>query len=169
MRQSFLLQYILLLIAQVLICNYFHFTPYLTLTLLPALILCLPTRLSTAAGMLIAFVTGITVDLLAEGVVGLNAFALVPVGLLRRGLVRFVFGEELLVRGENFSIHKFGLPKVIFAVFLMQTVFLVLYIWADGAPVRPFLFNFWRYFISGAAGTLLSVVVADLFTHDDRR
>ena len=169
MRQNFAVQYILLVIAQMLLCNYFRFTPYLTLTILPVLVLCIPTRVNTILGMVIAFATGLAVDFLADGVVGLNSFALVPVALLRRGIVRFVFGEELIVRGENFSIRKFGLPKVIFAIFIVQTVFLVLYIWADGAWLRTFGFNLWRYFISALAGTLLSIAVADVLTPEDRR
>ena len=169
MRHSFTLQYILLVIAQMLLCNYFRFTPYLTLSILPVLVLCIPTKVGTIPGMLIAFATGLAVDFLAEGVVGINTFALVPVALMRRGVIRLLFGEELLVRGENFSIRKFGLLKVVFAIFLVHTVFLVLYIWADGAWLRPLSFNLWRYVLSAVTGILLSLAVADILTPENRR
>lgn len=169
MRRKFIFQYILLVIVQILLCNYFRFTPYVMLSILPVLVLCIPTRVSTVAGMFIAFATGLAVDFLAEGVAGINTFALVPVALMRRGLIRLVFGDELIIRGENFSMRKFGPLKVFFVIFVVQTVFLLLYIWADGGSARPFSFNLWRYLASVAAGTLLSIAVADILSPDDRR
>ena len=111
MKNNFLVLYILLVAAQMLICNYLHLTPYLMLTLLPTLVLCLPTKVKTAAALLIAFATGLSVDLIAEGALGINTVALLPVALLRRSICDFIFGEELVVRGEDFSIRKYGLPQ----------------------------------------------------------
>lgn len=94
MKQNYFLMFLLILGVQLLICNYLHITAYLTLSLLPCAILLLPTKVGTTASMLIAFASGLTVDVLAEGVVGLNALALVPVAgapemdlrhLLRKG------------------------------------------------------------------------------------
>lgn len=169
MKGNFTARYLILLLVQLLLCNYFRFTPYVMLSILPVMVLCIPTRVNTITGMLIAFATGLAVDFLAEGVVGLNTFALVPVALVRRGLVSLVFGDELIKRGENFSMRKFGPIKVIFVIFIVQTVFLLLYIWADGAAARPFSFSFWRYIASVAAGTILSIFVADVLSPHDRR
>lgn len=69
MKKNFFLYYILLVIAQVLISEWFTFSPYLTLSILPVLVLCIPTRYSTIASMLIAFATGFAVDFLSEGLV----------------------------------------------------------------------------------------------------
>ena len=86
MKQNYFLMFLLILGVQLLICNYLHITAYLTLSLLPCAILLLPTKVGTTASMLIAFASGLTVDVLAEGVVGLNALALVPVAGARRWL-----------------------------------------------------------------------------------
>ena len=169
MKKNFVLLYILLVAAQMLICNYLHVSPDLMLTLLPVLVLCLPTKVSTAAAMLIAFVTGLSVDLIAEGALGINTVALLPVALLRRSICDFIFGEELVVRGEDFSIRKYGLPKVLFALFLVLALFLVIYLWADGAATRPLLFNLIRFGVSLAAGMLLGIAVVDMLMPDDRR
>ena len=40
-KSNFFLVYLLLTVAQILICNYFHLTPYVTLSLLPVMVLCL--------------------------------------------------------------------------------------------------------------------------------
>ena len=169
MKNNFLLLYVLLVAAQMLICNYLHLSPYVMLSLMPALVLCLPTKVSTTAALLIAFATGFSVDLIAEGALGLNTVALLPVALLRRTICDFVFGEELVIRGEDFSIRKYGLPKVLFALFQVQALFLVLYLWADGAATRPMLFNLIRFSASLAAGMLLGLAVADMLMPDDRR
>ena len=106
MRNNFFFLYVLLVAAQMLICNYLHLTSYVMLSLLPAMILCLPTKIGTPAALLIAFATGTAVDLIAEGALGINTVALLPVALLRRRICDFIFGEELVVRGEDFSIRE---------------------------------------------------------------
>ena len=99
MRKSYTtLVYLLLVVVQILLCNYFHVTPYITLSILPIMILCLPLKISTVAAMIIAFVTGLSVDFLAEGLIGINALALVPVAYVRKSLIGFVFGEDLISR-----------------------------------------------------------------------
>ena len=44
MRNSFALTYILLTVAQMLLSNYFHFTPFVMVTILPVMVLCIPTK-----------------------------------------------------------------------------------------------------------------------------
>lgn len=169
MKNNFLVFYLLFVAAQMLICNYLHLTVYVTPSLLPALVLCLPAKVKTAAALPAAFLTGLAVDLIAEGAPGLNTAALLPVALLRRSICNSIFGEDLAIRGEDFSVRKYGLPKVLFAIFLVQTLFLAVYLWADGATVRPLSFNLLRFAASLAAGMLLSVPVVNMLTPDDRR
>lgn len=169
MKKNFFLYYILLVIAQVLISEWFTFSPYLTLSILPVLVLCIPTRYSTIASMLIAFATGFAVDFLSEGLVGLNILALVPVAAVRESLIRGIFGEDPIIRHESFTVRKYGAPKVFVALTIVQSLFLAIYIAADGGLERPFLFSLLRSLISLAAGLLLSVFVFDTLTSESRR
>ena len=88
-------RYILLLIMQLLLCNYFMLSPYILLTLLPVMVLSIPLRYATPQVLLISFVTALAVDLLADGVPGLNVVALLPVALVRKTFIRWVFGTGL--------------------------------------------------------------------------
>ena len=106
--QNFGLLYCLLLICQVLLCNYFQFTPFAMLALLPAMILCVPLTTGTIGCMFLAFGSGMAVDMLAEGIIGLNTSALLPVAILRKPLIRMLFGEDLIIRKDSFSIRKYG-------------------------------------------------------------
>ena len=91
-NQNFRILYILLLICQIVLCNFSPLGPYIMLSLLPAMILCVPLTVGTAACMFIAFASGLTVDWLSEGLIGINAASLVPVAHARKGIIRIFFG-----------------------------------------------------------------------------
>ena len=168
-KPEFWIVYLLLLVAQLLLSNYFHVTPYIMLTILPVMVLSISIRIGSAGAMLIAFATGLVVDWLSEGVLGLNALALVPVGYLRNPIIRLVFGNEVFARGEDFSLQRSGIGKVSLALLLAQGAFLLVYIWADGAGVRPFWFNAARFGASLAAGFALSLCTLQVLAPDPRR
>ena len=161
--------FLILTVVQMLICNYLNLSPYLMLSILPVMILCVPLRLPTFWTLLLAFITGCAVDLLSEGLLGLNALALVPVAFARKEVIRLIFGSELFARKEDFSVRKNGFGKVALAVFLVQALFLAVYIWADGAGTRTFSFNAIRFGISLAAGWVLSLVIIDILAPDTRK
>ena len=166
-RHHFFLTYFLLLILQILICNYLNLSQYVMLSILPVLILMLPVRFGTFFAMILAFVSGLAVDFLSEGVIGLNALALVPVALARKGIIQLVFGSEFFARKENISVSKHGVAKISVALVMAQGLFLLVYIWADGAAMRPFLFNLIRFFASLLAGLLLSLLFSRTLESDN--
>ena len=168
-KAGFWMVYILLAIVQMLICNYFHVTPYIMLSILPVMVLCIPVRVSTTGAMFAAFATGLAVDLLSEGVLGLNVLALVPVAFARKGIIRLIFGEELFSRKEDFSIRKSGFGQVSVAILIAQALFLLIYIWADGAGTRPLWFNALRFGASLAAGFVVSLLIVDTLAPDSRK
>ncbi len=168
-KQNYFIMFLVILGVQLLICNYFHISAYITLSILPCTILLLPTKVGTSAAMLIAFAAGLAVDLLADGVPGLNALALVPVAGSRRIICDFIFGKELTLTGEDVSMSKFGIGKMTLAVTTVQAIFLVIYIWADGAAARTSIFNLLRFSLSLVTGTALSLVVADLLDPNVRK
>ena len=168
-KAGFYIAYVLLAIAQMLICNYFHLSPYVMLSILPVLFLCIPIRIGTVGAMCIAFLTGFSVDLLSEGILGLNTHALVPVAFVRNGIIRLVFGGELFSRKEDFSIRKSGFGKVAVAILIAQALFLLIYIWADGAGTRPLWFNAVRFGASLLAGWLVSLLIVDTLAPDTRK
>ena len=170
MRQTvFWISYVLLLLGQLLLSNYFHFTPYVMLTILPVMVLCISIRVHRILAMLIAFATGLVADLLSDGLLGLNALALVPVAFVRDPIIRFLFGTELFARKEDFTVQNQGLGKVAFAVFMALALFLVVYIWADGAGMRPLWFNAARYGASLGASWLVSLLTLHVLASDSRR
>lgn len=169
MKNRFVLTYVLLVIAQMLLCNYFHFTPYIMLTILPIMVFCIPTRVSVFWTLIIAFVTGLAVDYFAEGIIGLNAAALLPVAILRRTLIEAIFGPEPFEQEENITIKKYGLAKVSLAIFIITAIFLLIYNIADCAGTRPFIFILAKVCLSLLASYILSLLAINLLSYDDRR
>lgn len=169
MKQKIFLTYCILIVAQLVISNYFNLSPYIMLTILPVMVLCLPTKIDTVVSMFIAFATGLVIDLFSEGVIGINILALIPVAFCRKTIIRFIFGEEMISRNDTFSIKRNGLGKVVSAVVIPQSLFLLIYLIADGAAIRTFLFFMGRFFSSLAAGTVVSVAIVNFTTNDDRK
>ena len=167
--QNFGILYCLLVICQVLLCNYFQFTPYITLTILPAMILCIPLTISTIGCLIITFVTALATDWLAEGIIGLNAVALLPVAILRKPIIGLFIGEDLITRQDSFSFRKNGAAKVNAAILTSLTLFMILYIIFDGAGTRPFWFNLARGAAPLACSWIMSIIAVNTLTPDDRK
>lgn len=169
MRKTFTVTYILMVVAQMLLTNYFHFSPLCMITILPVLVLCIPTKIDTPWAMVIAFATGLAVDLFVEGALGLNAMSLVPVAFIRKGLVGVIFGAEPFEHKENISTRKYGFARVSFAIIIVTALFLAIYITAECAGTRPLWFMGSKLGISLAASYLISAMLVNLLSYDDRR
>lgn len=166
-KPGFLLIFILLLIAQVLLGVFCNFTSMFTLTLLPVMILCIPIKRNTIFCMVAAFVTGFLADFLQDGMLGLSILALVPIGLSRKGIIQLVFGSEVFSRGEDISFRRQGIGKMTLAIAMVTGLYLAIYILVDCAGTMPRLFCFTRWAISLAGDTLLGLFAADLLTKDE--
>ncbi|HBN02121.1 MAG TPA: hypothetical protein DD383_05865 [Rikenellaceae bacterium] len=169
MKNSFALTYILLTVAQMILSNYFHFTPFMMMTILPVMVFCIPTKIDSVRAMLIAFVTGLAVDFFAEGTLGLNAMSLVPVALLRRPVIGMFFGNEPFEQKESVTIRKYGFARVSLAIILMTALFLLVYVIADCAGTRPTWFIATKLGLSTMASYLASICVINLLAYEDRR
>lgn len=168
-NRNFTISFILLVVVQVLISNYMDFSLYITVTILPVLILFLPSRTGILAAMPVAFATGLCVDFLADGLPGLNALALVPVALVRNPILRLTQGKNAIERDEEISFAKNGAGKLYLAILLSLTIYLGIYIIADGAGTRPFWFNMARFAASMACSFIMSVMTAHILLPSPNR
>ncbi len=164
MTQKFLTTYILLLLCQMAICNYFNLSPIVTVSLLPAMVMCIPLSVNTIVAMVMAFISGLAVDFAADGVIGLNAMALVPVALCRKSIMRLFLGTDTIEREETFSFKTKGFGRISGVIIFALTIFLVLYIAADGAGTRTSLFNLFRFLCSAAVSYFFSLAVIALLS-----
>lgn len=167
--QNFGLLYFLMVLGQMVLCNFADFSPFVMLTMLPAMVICVPLSVSTPACMLLAFATGLSVDWLSEGIIGINAASLVPVALMRKPLIRFFLGEDIITRSDSFSFRKNGISKISFILIISTLIFLSIYVFLDGAGTRPAWFNLTRTGASLGCDLILALIVTGILTTDDRR
>lgn len=164
----FLASYILLTVIQIVICNYMFLGPVVIVSVLPAAVMFWPLRSRTETAMIAAFCTGLAVDWLCDGVLGLNAAALVPVALVQKPLVRLYIGEDAIARQEKLSVKKTGWPKILAVCSSALALYLAIYIFLDGAGTRTFLFNLMRFAFSTAASLPVSALTVYALTNQDR-
>jgi hypothetical protein len=119
--------------------------------------------------MLIAFGSGLAVDWLSEGLIGLNAAAAVPVALLRNGAIKIFLGEDLINRSEMFTFRKNGVGKISATILTIYAIYLGVYVFLDGAGTRPLWFDLTRFGASLAANWLLALLITGILTPDDRK
>lgn len=167
--QNFGLLFFMMVLGQMVLCNFAGFSPYIMLTMLPAMIVCVPLTVSTPLCLLLAFATGLSVDWLSEGLIGINAASLVPVALMRKPLIRFFLGEDLITRSDNFSFRKNGIGKISLVLIVSLLIFLGIYVFLDGAGTRPTWFNLTRMGLSLLCNYVLALIVTNILTVDDRR
>ncbi|MBQ0127399.1 MAG: hypothetical protein MJY91_07885 [Bacteroidales bacterium] len=166
-KPGFLLLYILLLTANILLGVYCSFSSLFTLTLLPVMILCIPIKRDTIFCMGAAFVTGFLADFLQDGMLGISILSLVPIGLMRKGIIQLVFGSEVFSRGEDISFRRQGLGKMTLAIAMVTGIYLAIYIFVDCAGTMPRSFCLMRWIISLAGNTVIGAFAADLLTKDE--
>lgn len=167
--QNFGLLFFLMVLGQMILCNFAGFSPYIMLTMLPAMIVCVPLTVSTPLCLLLAFATGLSVDWLSEGLIGINAASLVPVALMRKPLIRFFLGEDLITRSDSFSFRKNGIGKISLVMSVSLMIFLGIYVYLDGAGTKPAWFNFTRIGLSLLCNYVLALIVTNILTVDDRK
>lgn len=166
--KDFSVKFILFLVAQIIVWTYFNFSRFVMLTILPAMILAIPAKRGTIFTMAIAFITGFIVDFFADGMLGLTSLALVAVAFVRIPVLRLAFGDELFSRGGTISAKNFGQMKLFISLLLATLVFVLIYVWADGAGTRPFWFNAVKVGASLLASTLVSIPVVNFLSDNSK-
>jgi len=162
----FILISLALIGIQACLMNFIDFSQFVSIFILPAIIICLPLNMSSSLVLVIAFAVGLAVDFCSDGALGLTTCALLPVAWLRRTIIEFVCGEEVFSRGESVSIRRQGIVKVTVTLAISTAIFLLIYIWADGAGMRPFWFNLARFTASLIVSTLASLLCMNILSEN---
>lgn len=109
--------FILLIAFQAMLNGCFTFIPLFYISILPAALVMLPYTLPAVPYMLIAFASGITVDVLSDGVIGLNAAAYTAIAYFRKPVITIIQGKgrflENLIFYSIFFLVYLGLDGIL--------------------------------------------------------
>lgn len=160
---------VLLLIAQGALDNYMNLSVYLDIALFMYIILMLPARMGTVPAMIIAFITGLVVDILGNGIPGMTSAALTAAALCRRGAIIAVAPKDFQINDKRSSIESLGIRR--FAIYspILIFIYLLVYILIDNAGFRPAGQCIARLFISLAANTAIMTALFAVCCNDRRK
>jgi len=152
--------FVLLFLLQLVLSDYVHLGPWVYLCLIPLLILNIPLSRSPHVVMLIAFGLGLGLDILSDGVPGLNAFAAVLAAAPRKFFYRILVNADRQDKTEVPKLHEVGLVKYLKYLGILTALYLAAYILVDCVSFRPAVFLLGKFLVSWVASTALCLLLA---------
>ena len=151
---------------QIFISVVFRLPRIMAINILPMLILYLPVKVDTPSGLVIAFAAGFAADFLSDGMLGLTSACLLPVALLRRPLLLAVSGREIISYKSGTPASHQHIRQMAASISIATLLFFVIYVWVDGAGLRPFVFNAGKVAVSTMTSSLASFLIAGILFAD---
>ena len=128
----------------------------------------LPLYQETSLSMLIAFGCGLLVDILCDGIVGLNAAAAVALAALRKPIFAAFFTKDNIERAVIPTIRETGVFRHVNFIFTSLMVFFLVYICLDSVGMESIQTTVLRLVLSCAANLVL-ILAIDYFMFNTRR
>lgn len=155
-----LIFFALVFLLQLIVSDYLHLGPWISICLIPFLILHISLSRSPHAVMLIAFALGLGLDVLSDGVPGLNAFAAVTAAAPRKLFYRFFVNSDRQDKTEVPLLKEIGFVKYLKYLVSVTAVYTAAYTLLDCVSFRPVQFIFVKFAASTLVSTLVSLLLA---------
>lgn len=155
-----ILYFILVFLLQLAITDYLYLGPWVTVCILPLLILLMPLSWSPHRVMIVAFALGLGLDVLSAGVVGLNAFAAVMAAAPRRMLYRVLVNSDRQDTTEVLILRQAGFEPYFKMLLALTALYLAAFILLDCVSLRPAGFILGKFLASTVVSTLLGLVLS---------
>ena len=155
--------FVLVFLLQLAISNYVNLGPWVTLSLIPFLILQLPMQRTPHVVLLSSFGLGLLLDWLSAGVLGLNAFAAVMAAAPRRLLYRRILNNDRHDETWIPLLRDAGIGKYLKYLLILTAIYLAAYILLDCVSIRPIGFILVKFVASTLASTALGLLLAYAF------
>lgn len=151
----------IILIAQILVSDFVNIWPMLYVAIFPIYIISLPLSLNRTIYMLIALLYGLCIDLFADGVIGLNAAALVALAYTRMFFAKIILSKANVESMENQTItsKNIEIPKYALLLLFEYSTFFIVYILLDSYNNSPITFVALRFIISVVANTIITILI----------
>jgi rod shape-determining protein MreD len=158
-----IIRFIVLILAQVLLFNNMNINNYLNPYVYILIIMLLPIHINRSLLLIIAFVTGITIDYFGN-TLGLHAFASVFIAFMRPGLLKLLF------RNTEFKDEEEPVPFVIgwggfirYSIIMVFTFQFVLFN-IEALSFNNFLFTLLKVLFSSILTLFLILIVMLVFS-----
>ncbi len=151
---------ILLIVCQILLSEYVNIWPVLYIAIFPQFIILLPPAMNRYAHMLAAFFLGMAIDLMADGVLGLNAAALTAMAYARPQLLKLIFSRVGLDNIETSPLlpRYVDIMKLVTLNALMLLIFFTVYVLLDTAGTLPLWYAALKILLCTAANCIINII-----------
>lgn len=158
-KLSDILFFVLVFLLQVILTDYLHLGPYVYLCLIPFLILNIPFSRRPQLVLVAAFGMGLALDLLSDGVAGLNAAAAVAAAASRQLLYRTLVNRDRQDQTEVPVPAGVGLGKYLKYAVAVTAVYMAVYVLFDCISFRPAGFVLLKFLASTVASAGLGLLL----------
>ncbi len=151
--------YAVVILMQVIINNYVNLGPLIYVCFIPLLIIYLPLDQKPYLSLIIAFGLGLLIDMLSDGVLGLNAGAATLVALVYRPLFYPVFQKNNYSKKYIPPIRESDIWHPILYMLIILAIYFLFYITFDGLAKSTLLVSGLRYLVNIAVNLALATII----------
>jgi len=144
---------------QVIINNYVNLGPMIYVCLIPLLIIYLPLDQRPYISLIIAFGLGLIIDILSDGVLGLNAGAATLVALVYKPLFYPVFQKNNYSKKYIPPVRESDIWHHMLYIAIILAIYFLFYIAFDGLAKTTLLTSFLRYLVNIAVNLAIAIIV----------
>ena len=148
---------VILLLIQLITDEYINVFPLLHIVVFPLLIIILPNNIKPVLLMLIAFLYGLIIDATSDGVIGLNASALVAVAFFKQPLLYAMLNKSNIVEMPIVSGKYMKMSLYICLCAILYSIFFLLYIILDGISLNDILYSLIRFAVDLVVNLLIAL------------
>ncbi len=140
--------YAVVILIQVIMNNYVNLGPMVYICLVPLLVIYLPLDQKNYLTLIIAFGLGLLIDILSDGVLGLNAGAATLVALVYKPLFYPIFQKNNYSKKYILPIRESGLWHHVLYLLIILAIYFMFYIAFDGLAKTTLLVSLIRYLVN---------------------
>jgi len=158
-----IVRFVLLVLLQVLILNNMNLSGYMNPYVYVLFILLLPVDINKSLLLVIAFLTGLTIDVFGN-TPGLNAFSTVLLAFSRPGILRRLTKNIDFLPDEEPGFARLGFGKFLRYVFVLVFIHHVALFFLETFSFHDFLNTLYRILINTFLSTFIIMILVLLFS-----
>lgn len=154
---------VVVLLIQLLVCEFVNIWPPIYISIAPLFIILLPLSIGRLSLMFIAFGLGLLIDILSDGIAGLNAAALTAVAYSKDIYISYLTKYESQSLQIDYNITGDKFSKFVLLLILAFATFFFFYIILDGLGSSNMLFLLIRFIINVVINVLIAYLLEKLW------
>ena len=147
-----------LVLIQILISGYINIWPMLYIAVFPFVIIILPQQINKFLLLPVAFLLGIAVDFISDGIPGLNAAALTALAFFKDPILKLLLSRTALENLSGVTEYTLGSSKFLLYTILMYSIFFLFYMGLDSFGYYSFGYTALRLIINVIANSFIAIL-----------